>query len=134
MRWRLVRHSPLAFGLLLRRPRDPELTRHWLAPAMTDGRIRQDIARFARGLDRDALVAAAPRLGEFEGPVRVVWGTADRCFTVATARRLAAAFRDATLVEVPGVSTFVPIDAPDAVVDAIVATTTADRSASLGAS
>ena len=134
MRWRLVRHSPLAFGLLLRRPRDAVLTRRWLAPAISDGRIRQDIARFARGLDRDALVSAVPRLREYDGPVRIVWGTADRCFTVATARRLATTFRHATLVEVPGVSTFVPIDAPDAVVDAIVATTTADKSASFGPS
>ncbi len=127
MRFRVVRHSPLAFGLLLRRPRDAELTRHWITPAMTDGRIRQDIARFARGLDRNALVDAAPRLREFDGPVRMVWGTADRCFTVAPAAA-SPPRSDGELVEVPGVSTFVPIDAPDAVADAIVATTTANKS------
>ena len=112
MRLRAVRHSPIAFGLLLRRPRNAELTRRWVAPAMTDRRIRRDIARFARGLDRNALVDAAPRLADFTGPVRIVWGTADRCFTVATARRLVAAFPDAELIEVPDVSTFVSVDAP----------------------
>ena len=121
MRLRPVRHSPLAFGLLLRRPRDPELTRHWVTPAMTDRGIRGDIARFARGVDRKALTAAAPRLGHFDGPVRIVWGTADRCFTLATARRLSAAFPHAELVEVPGVSTFVSVDAPAAVADSIAA-------------
>ena len=121
MRLRLLRHSPLAYGLLLRRPRDPDLTRHWVTPAMTDGRIRNDIARFARGLDRSSLIAAACRLRDFTGPARIIWGTADRCFTVATARRLAVAFTNGDLVEVPDVSTFVPVDAPAAVADTIVA-------------
>jgi pimeloyl-ACP methyl ester carboxylesterase len=124
MRLRLVRHSPLAFGLLLRRPRDPDLTRHWVTPAMTDHRIRNDIARFAKGLDRNSLVVAAPRLREFTGPARIVWGTADRCFTLATGRRLAAAFANGELVEVPDVSTFVSVDAPTAVADSIIAVST----------
>jgi hypothetical protein len=110
----------MAFGLLMRRPRDAELTRHWITPALTDRRIRADIARFARHFDRTALVTAAPRLADFRGPVRIVWGTADRCFTLATARRLATAFPDGKLIEVPDVSTFVSIDAPADVADAIV--------------
>jgi pimeloyl-ACP methyl ester carboxylesterase len=121
MRVRALRHSPLGFGLVMRRPRDAELTRRWVTPALTDRRIRADIARFARGLDRHALVAAAPRLRDFAGPARLVWGTADRAFTVETGRRLADAFADGQLVEVPDVSTFVPVDAPAAVADAIVA-------------
>jgi hypothetical protein len=57
MRLRLLRHSPLGFGLLLVRPRDADLTRRWLAPATTDGRIGRDSARVARlrvhvGVDR----------------------------------------------------------------------------------
>ena len=49
-------------------------------------------------------------------------GRADRNFTLATARRLTTVFPDSELVEVPDVSTFVPVDAPQSVVDAIVAT------------
>jgi pimeloyl-ACP methyl ester carboxylesterase len=127
MRLRAVRHSPLAYGMLLRRPRDAELTRGWVAPAMTDGRIRHDIARFARALDRTALVTAAQRLHDFAGPVRIVWGTKDRAFTLESGRRLAAAFPNAQLIEVPDVSTFVPIDAPEAVADAIAALPRATR-------
>jgi pimeloyl-ACP methyl ester carboxylesterase len=122
MRLRLLRHSPLAFGLLMRRPHDPDLTRHWLTPAMTDRRIRHDIARFARGLDRNALLAASPRLRDFNGPARIIWGTADRCFTLTTAQRLAAAFANGELIEVPDVSTFVPVDEPGAVTDAVLTT------------
>ena len=86
MRLRALRHSPLGYGTLLRKPRDAALTHGWVAPAMGDAAIRRDIARFARRLDRRALLDATPRLGEFDRPVRVVWGRADRNFTLATAR------------------------------------------------
>lgn len=124
MRFTAVRHSPLAYGRLLRRPRDAALTRSWVEPARTSPAIRRDIARFARAVDRRALVDVAPRLRRFDRPVRVVWGAEDRLFTIATARRLVAAFDDAAIIEAAGASTFVPIDAPDTVVDTIVALTT----------
>lgn len=119
MRVRAVRHSVLGFGPLMRRPIDAELTLSWLAPAMADPRIRADIARFARGMDRGALVELAPRLADFPGPVRVVWGTDDRNFSPKLGRRLAGAFADAEFVEVPGATTFVSIDRADAVAEAI---------------
>jgi pimeloyl-ACP methyl ester carboxylesterase len=120
MRFRLVRSSPLAYGTLMRRPRDAELTRHWVTPALADRRIRADIARFARAVDRGALVEAAPRLRDVTAPTLVVWGTDDRNFTLETGRRLAAAFGDGQLIEVPDVSTFVSVDEPEAVAAAIV--------------
>ena len=119
MRARAVRHSPLGFGMLMRHPIDAELTLSWLAPAMADPRIRTDIARFARGMDRGALVELAPRLADFGGPVRVVWGADDRNFSATLGRRLAGAFADAEFVEIPGATTFVSIDRPDALADAI---------------
>ena len=120
-RLRAIRHSPLAYGLLLRAPRDAEMTRRWIAPSLGDRAIRDDIARFARAFDGKALVAIAPALHEFAGPTRIVWGMSDRCFTLSSARRLADAFADARLIEVPEATTFVSIDAPDAVTAAILA-------------
>jgi len=119
-RLRAIRHSPLAYGLLLRAPRDAEMTRRWIAPSLGDRAIRDDIARFARAFDGKALVAIAPALHEFAGPTRIVWGMSDRCFTLSSARRLADAFADARLIEVPEATTFVSIDAPDAVAAAIL--------------
>ena len=119
-RLRAIRHSPLAYGLLLRAPRDAEMTRRWIAPSLGDRAIRDDIARFARAFDGKALVAIAPALHEFAGPTRIVWGMSDRCFTLSSARRLADAFADARLIEVPEATTFVSIDAPDAVTAAIL--------------
>jgi pimeloyl-ACP methyl ester carboxylesterase len=118
-RLRAVRHSPLAFGSLLNRPVARELTRGWIQPILDSPAIRRDVNRFARGLQRTELVDAATWLGRFPGPVRIVWGTRDKHFTVDLGRRLAAAFPGAQLDEVPDATTFVSIDRPDAVADAV---------------
>lgn len=120
VRFRAVRHSPLAYGMLLDRPRSAALTRRWVDPALADPAIRGDITRFARGLRGDELVDAASWLARFDRPARLVWGTRDRSFTLESARRLAAALPRAEVVEVPGARTFVPVDRPDAVADAIL--------------
>jgi len=117
---RLLRHSALAFGQLLRRPRSGALTRGWVQPALDDAAIRRDITRFARGVRRDELVGAASWLRTFDRPTRLVWGARDRHFTLRLAQRLADALPRAQLTEVEDATTFVSIDRPDAVVDAIV--------------
>jgi pimeloyl-ACP methyl ester carboxylesterase len=48
-----------------------------------------------------------------------VWGAADRYFPLPFARKLAAAFPDARLVEVDGGRTFLPLDEPDRVASEI---------------
>ena len=118
-RLRAVRHSPLAFGALLNRPVDAELTRGWIQPMLDSAAIRRDVTRFARGMQRTELVDAASWLGRFPGPVRLVWGTRDKHFTIELGRRLATAFPNAQLDEVPDATTFLPIDRPDAVANAV---------------
>ncbi len=117
---KVLRHSPVGFGLLAG-DLDPALSASWIRPAATDSRIAGDFAALARGIGRTDLTGVAPRLHRFTRPVRLVWGTADRCFTTELGRRLAALFSDATFVEVPGARTFVPLDNPQAVVDGILA-------------
>jgi pimeloyl-ACP methyl ester carboxylesterase len=70
-------------------------------------------------MQRTELIDAATWLGRFPGPVRLVWGTRDKHFTVELGRRLAAALSDAQLDEVADATTFVSIDRPDAVVAAV---------------
>jgi pimeloyl-ACP methyl ester carboxylesterase len=113
-----LRHSPLGYGLLLR-PEDGALTASWVAPMSTDRRIAQNLATLLRGVAATDLVDVATRLPRFTKPVTIVWGMADRSFTPALGRRLAALFPNASMVEVPGARTFVALDAPRAVVDAI---------------
>jgi pimeloyl-ACP methyl ester carboxylesterase len=53
--------------------------------------------------------------------VTLVWGRRDRAFTPSLGRRLAAQFPNSTLIEVPDARTFVPLDQPTAVIDAVTA-------------
>lgn len=117
LRLRALRHSPLGYGLLLRP--DAQLTASWVHPARTDVRIRRDLAALLRAVAGTDLVDVAARLPRFTKPVTVVWGQRDRSFTPALGRRLAAQFPHCTLIEVPDARTFVSLDAPSAVIDAI---------------
>ena len=113
-----VRHSPLGFGLLVSDP-DPNVTAGWLEPCRKDGRIRRDLATLLRRVARTNLVEVATRLPRFTKPVTVVWGQGDRCFTPSLGRRLAALFPHSTLIEVADAKTFVALDNPTAVINAI---------------
>jgi len=116
MRSRTFRHSPLGFGLLAN-DLDADLTRSWIEPALTQPAIRDDAARLLRSIDPRELLDVSTRLDAYRGPVRIVWGMADRAFSADLGRRLQHAFRDAEFVEVPGARTFVQLDAPDVLAD-----------------
>ena len=117
MRVAAIRRSPLGYGLLLER--DDELTASWIEPGISDPRIAQNLATLLRGVRATDLTDVATRLPRFDKPVTAVWGLADRCFTPELGRRLTALFPNGTWVGVPGARTFVALDAPQAVVDAI---------------
>jgi pimeloyl-ACP methyl ester carboxylesterase len=118
MRLAALRNSPLGFGLLVTRP-DSRVTAGWIAPCLNDSRICRDLAALLRQIAITDLTDVATRLDRFDKPVTLVWGQDDRVFTPKLGRRLAAAFGNAKLIEVPGARTFVSIDEPDAVVGAI---------------
>ncbi len=113
-----LRHSPLGFGLLINRP-DPHMTADWLQPCRKDARICRDLAALLRQVAEVDLTDVATRLARFNKPVTLVWGQSDRCFRPSLGRRLADAFGNAKLIEVPDAKTFVALDSPDAVIDAI---------------
>ncbi|BBX47990.1 alpha/beta hydrolase [Mycobacterium cookii] len=115
-----LRNSALGFGLLISRP-DPELTAAWLQPCLDDARICRDLAALLRQVARTDLTDVAARLRRFAKPVTLVWGQGDRCFTPSLGRRLAEVFSNSKLIEVPGAKTFVSLDNPNAVIDAIAA-------------
>lgn len=118
LRLRLFRHSPLGFGLLASEP-DTMLTASWLAPCRTDSRIARDLAAQLRHIAAADLVDISTRFSRFSKPVTLAWGMADRCFRPSLAKRLCGHFPDSALVEIPDAKTFVPLDAPSAVVAAI---------------
>jgi pimeloyl-ACP methyl ester carboxylesterase len=120
MRWRAFRHSPLGMGLLAGEL-DPEQTRAWIEPSLTNPAIRKDAVAFLRAAEPKDLLDVSTRLDRFTGPVTIVWGTADRAFTTELGRRLQRAFGNADFVEVPNARTLVPLDAPGQLADAIAA-------------
>jgi pimeloyl-ACP methyl ester carboxylesterase len=113
MRSTALRHSVLGYGGLVSGPLDAELTRSWIDAGRQDAGVRHDTAKFLRGIEPAQLLDVSTRLGKFGKPTRIVWGTADKFFKVSMARRLSEEFGTATLVELSGVRTFVPFDAPD---------------------
>jgi pimeloyl-ACP methyl ester carboxylesterase len=99
-------------GQNVSKPLDPALTRRWITPALVDRGIRRDTAKFLRGVDPAQLLDVSGRFGRFSKPVVLLWGDADRFFTMELARRLRDALPDARLVEIPGGRTFFPLDEP----------------------
>jgi pimeloyl-ACP methyl ester carboxylesterase len=111
--------SRATYGLFAERKIEPELVRSWLEPALKDPEIKRDTRKFTIGVNKRYTLAAAERLRGFERPVLFAWGTEDRFFKLSHAERLAEALPDARIVEIADARTFVQLDRPDAVAEAI---------------
>jgi pimeloyl-ACP methyl ester carboxylesterase len=117
MRLPALRRSALGYGLLISRP-DPKVTAAWLQPCLEDSRICRDLAALLRQVAKTDLTDVATRLSRFSKPVTLVWGQGDRVFTPGLGRRL---FGGGKLIEVPDAKTFVSLDNPEPVIEAIAA-------------
>jgi pimeloyl-ACP methyl ester carboxylesterase len=98
---------------------DAERAESFSAPARRDRRVAGDFVAAWGGFHQQILVDAAGAIPRFDRPVLLVWG--DKCgfFPMAHAERLAAEFPHATLVPVAEAKTWVPVDNPAAVAEAI---------------
>ena len=117
LRWSAARRklvSTVVAGAL-----DRERTESFFGPIGRDARVADDLVAAMAGCRPQLLVDAAAAIPRFDRPVLLVWGEACGFFTMADARRLASEFPSATLVSVPGAKTWVPVDEPVAVADAI---------------
>ncbi len=119
MRFEPFIRSPFGFGSLNAERQPIELLRSFLEPLIADKRIRADAMKFFAAADSRDTLAAAEKLPDLDVPALLIWGEEDTLFPMADAERLQRTLRDATLVRVPGAKTFVPLDRPDAVADAI---------------
>ena len=100
-------------------PPTPERQRQIFGAFATSGAARRDAVTVTASLDPALTLRAAPAIEAFDRPVTLTWGTEDRLFPLDHARRLRDAFPHATLIELPDCSTFVMLDAPQALADAI---------------
>jgi pimeloyl-ACP methyl ester carboxylesterase len=98
---------------------DRERTESFFGPTRRNRRVAGDLVAAWAGFRQQILAEAAPAIPRFDRPVLVIWGDACDFFPMAQAHRLAADFPHATLISVPGAKTWVSVDKPDAVADAI---------------
>ena len=72
-----------------------------------------------RASARNCSLDAAEVIPHYDRPVLLVWGDSCEFFPPGDAERLASDFPHATLRPVPGAKTWVPVDDPVALTDAI---------------
>jgi pimeloyl-ACP methyl ester carboxylesterase len=116
LRSKALRQLPFVFGRMSKRGVPDQLMRSWLEP-FARPEIRRDVGRYAGDARRGRrdMLAATPALASFDRPVLVLWSPDDKMMRPANGRRLADAFPDARLVEVPDSYVLMPIDQPAAV-------------------
>jgi pimeloyl-ACP methyl ester carboxylesterase len=85
----------------------------------TSAVARRDAVTLTASLDPALTMRAAPAIEAFDRPVTLTWGTEDKLFPLAHASRLRDAFPRSTLIEIPACSTYVMLDAPGVLADAI---------------
>ena len=91
----------------------------FFGPARRDQRVVDDLVAALAGFRPQLLIDAAEAIPRFDRPVLLIWGDSCDFFPMRDARRLVSEFPCATLASVPGAKTWVPIDSPLAVADAI---------------
>jgi pimeloyl-ACP methyl ester carboxylesterase len=112
---RRLRQLPMFFGAMSERGVPDEIMRAWLQP-LARREIRRDYRKYAGDTRRGRrdLLAATGALPAFDRPVLIAWATEDRLMPLDHAQRLACAFPDSQLAEIPDSHTLVPEDQPAA--------------------
>lgn len=119
MRLRAARRLPIAFGWLTDEPMDPDLVESFVRPGIDDAGVRRDLKKFLRTISPRYTRRAAALLPNFDKPVLIAWGRNDKFFPADLARKLEAAFPQATLEWIDGARAFVPQDQPDRLAELI---------------
>lgn len=120
LRPRLLRHLPITFGALSKRRVPDELFREWNRQLRTVPGVRRDLRTYLTHVPRRAQFRTwAEQQRRFLGPVLIVWARQDSMMPARHADQLAAHFTNSTLIWVEDSRTLVPVDQPDALVEAL---------------
>ena len=101
------------------RPPTKERQREVFGAFATSGAARRDAVKLTASLDPALTLRAAPAIEAFDRPVTLTWGSEDKLFPLAHAYRLRDSFPHSTLIEIPACSTYVMLDAPKVLAEAI---------------
>jgi pimeloyl-ACP methyl ester carboxylesterase len=119
LRFKPLRRSPLAFGVLTKSRLDAGLLDDWVRPGLENRDVRRDTGKFIRGISPEQTLEAARGLESFPAPTLFAWAHEDRWFPVADAERLAASMPNARVERIADSKTFVAIDQPERLAAAI---------------
>jgi len=108
-----------AFKPFARTPIPDDLVASWLAPSMRDRSVMHDLRKVTIGLDKRYTLEAAEKLRGSQLPILLTWAPGDRYFPISYAERLAGEVGNARIVRIPDAKTFVPLDQPQMLADAI---------------
>ncbi len=119
--------APVRFGAVARaaykpfarREIPPELVRSWTEPCLNDPGVKRDLKKATVDMNKRYTLEAAEKLRTSDLPVLLAWTPKDRVFPLEYAERLAGEVPNAKIVEIPDAGTFVPLDQPERVADAI---------------
>jgi pimeloyl-ACP methyl ester carboxylesterase len=105
--------SPVAYGVLAKRPIPDGVMWSFVNPFFQSAEIRRDARKVIRNVGPEHHRAAADKLiDEFERRVVFAWGGDERVFPLDHARNYAAALANAQLMVVPDSFTYVSEDNP----------------------
>jgi pimeloyl-ACP methyl ester carboxylesterase len=108
-----------AFRPFAKTPIPPELIASWMAPGLRDPGVKRDAKKVTAGMNKRYTLEAAQRLRDAELPILLAWAPGDRFFPISYAQRFASEMKDARIVEIADAKTFVPLDQPQRLADAI---------------
>jgi pimeloyl-ACP methyl ester carboxylesterase len=116
MRTRFARqraYGPLAHADL------EQLSAEWIAPALSDPAVAEDLRRLTASMKQQVTLDAAARLETFTKPALVAWSDEDAFFPVEDGRRLADVLPNARFELIERARTFSMIDQPDSLAELI---------------
>jgi pimeloyl-ACP methyl ester carboxylesterase len=108
-----------AFKPFAKTPIPAELIASWMEPGLHNPAVKRDVKKVTTGMNKRYTLEAAEKLRSSELPVLLTWAPGDRLFPIKYAERLAADTPNATIVQIPGAATFVPLDQPQRLADEI---------------
>jgi pimeloyl-ACP methyl ester carboxylesterase len=119
--------APLRIGAFARAAFKPfartqipdELISSWIEPSQGDREVRRDLKKVTVGMDNRHTLQAADKLRGSDLPILLTWAPGDKYFPISYAERLASEAGNARIVEIPDSRTFVPLDQPQRLADAI---------------
>lgn len=119
MRLRAPRRLAFALGWLTKRPIERPAEDSYVLPVLGNRRVRADLNKMIRGLDKRLTNEAADHLKEFERPALIAWSREDRFFKLEHAKLLASDLPDARLEWIEEARTFSAEDQPDRLAELI---------------